>query len=67
MSQYQDLLDNLTTLKLDQIKEYLPRFLESEKTKELSTIDILYSLTERELAFRKQRAEKMNIKTSHFP
>lgn len=67
MSQYQDLLDNLTALKLDQIKEYLPHFLESEKTKELSTIDILYSLTERELEFRKQRAEKINIKTSHFP
>lgn len=29
MSKYQELLDNLTTLKLDQIKEYLPRFLES--------------------------------------
>ncbi|EAC4616722.1 IS21-like element helper ATPase IstB [Listeria monocytogenes] len=67
MSQYQDLIDNLTTLKLEQIKEYLPNFLESEKTKELSTIDILYSLTERELAFRKERAEKINIKTSHFP
>lgn len=67
MSQYQELIDNLTTLKLDQIKEYLPNFLESEKAKELSTIDILYSLTERELAFRKERAEKMNIKTSHSP
>lgn len=67
MSQYQELIDNLTTLKLDQIKEYLSNFLESEKAKELSTIDILYSLTERELVFRKERAEKMNIKISYFP
>lgn len=51
MSQYQELTDNLTTLELDQIKEYLPNFLESEKIKELSTVDILYSLIECELAF----------------
>lgn len=66
-TKYQQIIDNLTYLKLDTMIEYLPHYLDALNKKEISFTDALVELTNKEIHFRAQRAAKINLKTSNFP
>ena len=67
MSMYTDLIDNLEILKLDNIKNILPRYLDEMKDKNISFTEMLYDLTREEIKYQTERAAKVNIKVSAFP
>lgn len=54
-------------LKLDKMVTYLPNYLESIKDKDISIVDVLYNLTEQEIAYRDERASKIQIAVAGFP
>ena len=64
---YTDLIDNLEILKLDNIKNILPRYLDEMKDKNISFTEMLYDLTREEIKYQTERAAKVNIKVSAFP
>lgn len=64
---YNKLLNNLETLKLEKIRNYLPSYLDSIATKDMSMTDALYHLTEKEIEFQNERASKIQIDVSGFP
>jgi DNA replication protein DnaC len=64
---YNKLLNNLEKLKLDKMKEYLPKFIDVINQQNISFVDGLYELTEKEIAFKADRASLFNIKVAHFP
>lgn len=49
MINYNKVLSNLEELKLDKIRTYLLNYLNSIKDKDISIVDILYELTEKEI------------------
>ena len=51
MSNYIQLSNNLDQLKLTKIKEYLPSFLDDAISKDLSFVDVLLELTNKEIDF----------------
>jgi len=57
MTNYNKLLNNLETLKLDKIRNSLP----------ISIIDSMYELTQQEISFRDERASKVQITVAAFP
>ena len=67
MSNYIQLANNLDQLKLTKIKEYLPTYLDDAIVKNLSFVDILLDLTNKEIDFRKKRAAEINLAVSNFP
>jgi len=67
MSAYIQLLNNLGTLKLPKMVEMMPSLMESAKGGPLSFVDSLLALTDAEIAFRDDRARKINICVSSFP
>ena len=67
MSMYTDLIDNLEILKVDNIKNILPRYLDEMKDKNISFTEMLYDLTREEIKYQTERAAKVNIKVSAFP
>ena len=67
MSMYTDLIDNLEILKLDNIKNILPGYLDEMKDKNISFTEMLYDLTKEEIKYQTERAAKVNIKVSAFP
>ena len=67
MINYNKLLNNLEILKLDKILTYLPNYLDSIKDKDISIVDILYNLTEQEIAYRDDRASKIQVAVAGFP
>lgn len=67
MSNYNRLINNLETLKLEKFKSFLPNYLEEINNEEIPFTDALLKLTEKELAFRSERASKIQIKVSAFP
>lgn len=66
-SRYQELLSHLEKLKLETMKEYLPNIIESVNNKEITFIEALNELTDKELQFRLERAARINLKISNFP
>jgi DNA replication protein DnaC len=64
---YQKLLDNMETLKLEKIYSYLPNYLDSIAKSDVSLVDALLHLTEKEIAFRNERASKAQVAVSGFP
>jgi DNA replication protein DnaC len=60
MSKYINVINNLNKLKLTKIAEYLPGYIDAHKQNDLTLIDILYELTNKELAFRNERAFNIN-------
>mgnify|MGYP000882744327 CR=1 FL=1 len=60
MSKYVSLINNLNTLKLNKVVEYLPGYIDAQKQNNLTLIDILLELTNKELEFRNERAFKIN-------
>jgi DNA replication protein DnaC len=67
MLAYNKLLENLELLKMDKTRNYLPNYLESVATKDVSLTDALLELTDKELEFRNERASKIQIAVSAFP
>ena len=67
MINYNKLLNNLEILKLDKMLTYLPNYLDSIKDKDISIVDILYNLTEQEIAYRDERASKIQVSVAGFP
>ncbi|SDZ40706.1 IstB-like ATP binding protein, partial [Proteiniborus ethanoligenes] len=67
MSNYNKLLNNLETLKLEKFRSFLPNYLEEITKKEIPFTDALLELTEKELEFRNDRASKIQISVSAFP
>jgi len=64
---YQKLLNNLAELKLEKMYSYLPNYLDSIAKSDISLVDAIYHLTEKELAFRNERASKIQVSVSGFP
>lgn len=52
MINYNKVLSNLEELKLDKIRTFLSNYLNSIKDKDISIVDILYELTEKEVEFK---------------
>ena len=67
MINYNKLLNNLETLKLDKMAIFLPNYLESIKNQDISIIDVLYRLTEEEIKYRDERASKIQVAVAGFP
>lgn len=67
MINYNKLLNNFGTLKLDEMKNYYPTCLSNIKDKDITITDVLYDLTEKEIAFRNERASKIQVTVSAFP
>jgi DNA replication protein DnaC len=67
MTTYNKVINNLEKLKLEKIRNYIPNYLESISKNDITFIDALYELTERELNFRDERASKIQVKVSAFP
>jgi DNA replication protein DnaC len=67
MLAYNKLLNNLEHLKMDKIRNYLPNYLETISSKEISFVDALLELTEKEIEFKNERASKVQVAVSAFP
>jgi len=67
MVTYANLNNNLNTLELSKIKDMLPSYLDDKGNTNKSTVEILYDLTQAEIAFRDERAQRINVVISHFP
>ena len=66
MNNYNKLLNNLETLKLDKIRDYYPNYIESVD-KDISITDMLYELTSKEIEYRDERASQIQVHVSAFP
>lgn len=64
---YNNLLNNLEKLKLDKMRDYLPKYIDEINKNDISFVDALYELTEKEIEFKADRASLFNIKVAHFP
>ena len=64
---YQKLLNNVETLKMEKIYSYLPNYLDAIAKSDVSLVDALLHLTEKEIAFRNERASKAQVTVSGFP
>ena len=64
MSTYVQLINNLDQLKLTKIKEYIPNYLDNNIKNNLSIVDILKELTDKEIEFREERAAQINLTIS---
>lgn len=67
MINYNKLMNNLDTLKLDKLVSFLPNYLDSIKNQDISIVDILYRLTEEEIKYRDERASKIQVSVAGFP
>lgn len=64
---YNKLLNNLSDLKLEKLKDNLPQYIDMINNGDKSLVDGLYELTEKEKAFKKQKAIKACVMTAGFP
>ena len=67
MINYNKLMNNLETLKLDKMVTFLPNYLESIKEQDISIVDVLYKLTEEEIIYRDEKASKIQVTVAAFP
>lgn len=67
MTSFNALQNNLQELSLFKMNEILPSVIDKSVKKGTSLQDSLIELTSAEIAFRDERARKINIVTSHFP
>lgn len=64
---YNQVINNLQKLKLDKMSSYLSTYLDEINKNNISFIDALYELTQKEIEFKEQRASEFNIKVAGFP
>lgn len=67
MTNFNVLQNNLEELSLFKMKEILPNVIEKSIISNTALQDSLIELTDAEIAFRDERARKINITVSHFP
>ena len=67
MLTYNKLLNNLELLKMEKVRNYLPNYLEKITSEEITFVDALFELTEKEIEFRNERASKIQVSVSAFP
>ena len=67
MSNYIKLINNFDSLKLNTFRNNIDSFIDEVNSRKINVVDALYSLTEKEMAFRQDRVNKAMITTSHFP
>lgn len=67
MGTYNEVMKNLDELNLTKIKDCLYDYLDEISNKNISFIEALKDLTEKEINFRNERAAQINIKISNFP
>lgn len=67
MLTYNKLLHNLELLKMEKVRNYLPNYLEKVTSEEITFVDALFELTEKEIEFRNERASKIQVAVSAFP
>ena len=67
MNRYTKLLNNLEELKLNKLKDYLPNYIDTINKQQLTFVDGLLKLTDKEIEFRNERASKIQIAVSAFP
>ena len=67
MINYNKLINNLETLKLEKIVKYLPNYLKSIEGQDIALTDALYELTQKEIEFRDERAARLQVTVSAFP
>ena len=67
MTSFNVLQNNLEELSLFKITEILPNVIEKSIKSNTALQDSLIELTDAEIAFRDERARKINITVSHFP
>jgi len=64
---YNQVINNLQKLKLDKMSMYLSTYLDEINKNNISFIDALLNLTEKEIEFKEQRASEFNIRVAGFP
>ena len=67
MSTYNELVNNLEALSLNKMIECLPVIIKQANNEQISVTDALLHLTRQEIAFRDERARRINIVVSSFP
>ena len=66
MDEYNKLLNNLDSLKMEKMRNYLPNYLERINKEDISFVKAMLELTDKELIFRNERASKIQISVSAF-
>lgn len=64
---YTKLLNNLETLKLDKIYSYIPAYLDVVTQKNISVLEALVHLTDKEIEYKTEMASKIQISVANFP
>lgn len=64
---YNQVINNLQKLKLDKMSSYLSTYLDEINKDNISFLDALLNLTQKEIEFKEQRASEFNIKVAGFP
>lgn len=67
MNNYNKLLNNLEELKLDKIREQYPAYIEQAVKENKSITDILYELTNKELEYKNEKANQIQVSVAAFP
>jgi DNA replication protein DnaC len=64
---YSKLLNNLETLKLDKMYSYIPTYLDVVTQKNISVLEALVHLTDKEIEYKTEMASKIQISVANFP
>ena len=64
---YTKLFNNLETLKLDKIYSYIPAYLDVVTQKNISVLEALVHLTDKEIEYKTEMASKIQISVADFP
>jgi len=64
---YNQVISNLQKLKLDKMSAYLSEYLDEINKNNISFLDALLNLTEKEIEFKARRASEFNIRVAGFP
>lgn len=64
---YAKLLNNLEILKLEKIYSYLPTYLDVVAKEQISVVDALVHLTEKEIIYKNEMASKIQVSVAGFP
>lgn len=64
---YSKLLNNLETLKLDKMYSYIPTYLDVVTQKNISVLEAIVHLTDKEIEYKTEMASKIQISVANFP
>ena len=67
MNNYNQLLNNFETLKLEKMKEYYPKYVDFATKNNKTLTEALLDLTKKEIEYRDERASQIQITVSAFP